>query len=156
MSSVNDCNLLSVNHILWRHKMETLSPLLALCEGNPPVTGGFHTQRPATRSFDILFDLHLNKRLNKQSRRRWFETPSRSLWRRCNDTAVFPIVHACTAMSLINLIIYTANMKLTFLVQCPRYVTEQGQKRDNYKWKTNIYIINCRRWHFQALSSKIT
>ena len=25
----------------WRYKMETLSPLLALGEGNPPVTGGF-------------------------------------------------------------------------------------------------------------------
>ena len=35
--------------------------------------------------FDVLFDLRLNKRLCKQSRRRWFETPSRSLWRHCND-----------------------------------------------------------------------
>ena len=25
----------------WRHPMETFSALLALCEGNPPVTGGF-------------------------------------------------------------------------------------------------------------------
>ena len=24
----------------WRHQMETFSALLALCEGNPPVTGG--------------------------------------------------------------------------------------------------------------------
>ena len=30
------------------------------------------------------FDLRLNKRLSKQSRRRWGETPSRSLWRLCN------------------------------------------------------------------------
>ena len=29
----------------------------------------------------VFFDLRLNKRLNKQSRRWWFETPSRSLWR---------------------------------------------------------------------------
>ena len=29
----------------------------------------------------------LNKRLNKQSRRRWFETPSCSLWRHCNVLA---------------------------------------------------------------------
>ena len=41
-------------------------------------------QRPVTRSFDVFFDLRLNKRLNKQSRRRWFETPWRSLWRHCN------------------------------------------------------------------------
>ena len=34
--------------------METFSALLALCEGNPPVTGGFPSQRPAMRSFDIF------------------------------------------------------------------------------------------------------
>ena len=28
-----------------------------------------------TRSFDIFFGQRLNKRLSKQSRRRWFETP---------------------------------------------------------------------------------
>ena len=58
--------------------------LLALCEGNPPVTGGFPSQRPVARSFDILFGLRLNKRLNKRLRGRWFDTPSRSLWRHCN------------------------------------------------------------------------
>ena len=36
---------------------------------------------PWTRSFDVFFDQ--NKRLSKQPRRRWFETPSRSLWRHC-------------------------------------------------------------------------
>ena len=46
--------------------------------------GGFPLQRPVTRSFHVFFDLHLNKRLSKQSRRRWFETPSRWLWRHCN------------------------------------------------------------------------
>ena len=25
----------------WRHVMETISTLLALCDGNPPITGGF-------------------------------------------------------------------------------------------------------------------
>ena len=58
--------------------METFSALLALCEGNSPVTGEFPTQRPVTRSFDVFFDLRLNKRLSKPSGRRWFETPSRS------------------------------------------------------------------------------
>ena len=64
--------------------METFSASLALCEGNPPVTGGFPSQRPETRSFGVSFDLRLNKRLSKQSRRRWFETPLRSSWRHCN------------------------------------------------------------------------
>ena len=68
----------------WCHQMETFSALLVLCDGNPPVTSGFPSQRPVTRSFDVFFDLCLIKRLNKQSRRRWFETPARSLWRHCN------------------------------------------------------------------------
>ena len=49
----------------WRHQMETFSELLALCEGNPPVTGGFPSQRPVTRSFDVFFDPRLNKRSSK-------------------------------------------------------------------------------------------
>ena len=37
--------------------------LLALCEGNPPVTGGFPLQRPVTRSFDAYFHLPLNNEI---------------------------------------------------------------------------------------------
>ena len=68
----------------WRHQMETFSALLALCAGNSPVTGEFHTQKPVTRTFDISFGLRLNKRLSKQSWGWWSETPSRTLWRHCN------------------------------------------------------------------------
>ena len=46
--------------------------------------GEFHTQRPVARSFDVFFDLRLNKRLSKQPWCWWFETPSWSLWRHCN------------------------------------------------------------------------
>ena len=68
----------------WRHQMETFSALLALWEGNPPFNDGFPSQRPVTRSFEFFY-LCLNKRLSKQARHRWFETPLRSLWRHCND-----------------------------------------------------------------------
>ena len=47
--------------------------------------GEVPTQRPVTRSFDVFFDLCLNKRLSKQPWGWWFETPSWSLWRHCND-----------------------------------------------------------------------
>ena len=47
--------------------METFSALLALCAGNSPVTGEFPSQRPVTRSFDVFFDLGLNKGLSTQS-----------------------------------------------------------------------------------------
>ena len=63
--------------------METFSALLALCAGNWTVTGEFPVQRPATRSFDVFFDLHLNKR-SKQWWGWWCETPSRPLWSPCN------------------------------------------------------------------------
>ena len=68
----------------WRHQMETFSALLAICAGNSPVPGEFPAQRPVTRSFDVFFDLRLNKRLSKQPWVWWFDTPSWSLWRHCN------------------------------------------------------------------------
>ena len=55
-----------------------------ICAGNSSAAGEFPLQRPVTRSFDVFFDLRMNKRLSIQSRRRWLETPSRHLWRHCN------------------------------------------------------------------------
>ena len=69
----------------WRHKMEKFSAFLPLCAGNWTMTGEFPAQRPVTRTFDGFFDLRLSKRFSKQSRRCWFETPSCSLWRHCNE-----------------------------------------------------------------------
>ena len=51
-------------------------------------SGEFPTQRPVARSFDVFFDLCLNKPLSKQSWGRWFETLSRSLWRHRNATCI--------------------------------------------------------------------
>ena len=83
-----NCLVHGVGHRLcgswWRHQVETFSALLAFCAGNSPVPGEFPSPRPVTRSFDIFFDLWLNKRLSKQSWGWWFETPSCSLWRHCN------------------------------------------------------------------------
>ena len=58
--------------------------LLAICEGNSPVSGEAPSQRPVTRSFHVFFDLHLNRRLSKQWWVCCFETPSRPLWRHFN------------------------------------------------------------------------
>ena len=49
------------------------------------VTGSLCGEFTGHRSFDVFFDLRLNKRLSIQWRRRWFETPPRSFWRHCND-----------------------------------------------------------------------
>ena len=54
-----------------------------------PFVRGIHrspvnSQRPVTQSFDVFFDLRLNKRLSRSSKYRWFETPSRPLWDHSN------------------------------------------------------------------------
>ena len=69
----------------WCHQMETFSALLAHCEGNPPVTSGFPSQRLVMQSFDGFCDLWLQKWLSKQSRHCWFEMPLHSLWCHCNE-----------------------------------------------------------------------
>ena len=82
-------SVLRTRQTWWRHQMETFSALLALCAENSPVPGEFPTQRPVTRSFDVFFDLRLNKRLSKQPWGWWFETPSWSWWRHRNDSHNF-------------------------------------------------------------------
>ena len=57
-------------------------------QGNSPVTGEFPAQRPVTWSFDVFFDLHLNKRLSKQWCGWWFETPLCPVWRNCKPCYV--------------------------------------------------------------------
>ena len=49
--------------------METFSALLAFCAGNSPVTGEFPSQRPVARSFDVFFDLRLNKTIDYRDAR---------------------------------------------------------------------------------------
>ena len=41
----------------WHYQMESFSALLALCEANPPVTGGFPSQSPLTRSWCFLWSV---------------------------------------------------------------------------------------------------
>ena len=82
--------------------METFSALLALYEGNSPVTGEFLSQRPVTRSFDVSLDLRLNKRLSKAISR-WFETRSRSLWRYWRDLTFYCIATHMQYSTILNI-----------------------------------------------------
>ena len=51
---------LTRDNLWWRHQIETISALLAICAGNSPVTVEFPSQKSMTRTFDIFVDLHLN------------------------------------------------------------------------------------------------
>ena len=89
----------------WRHQMETFSALLTICARNSPVPGEFPSQRPVTLSFDVFFDLRLNKRLSKHLWGWWFETPSRPLWRHCNAMVTDAMTRVATLSGTIGLII---------------------------------------------------
>ena len=73
------------NHLKSKHddviKGKHIPRYWALHKGNPPVSDvGF---------WFVFFDMRLNKRLIKQSRYRWFETPSCLLWRHCNASGQY-------------------------------------------------------------------
>ena len=80
--------------------METFSELLALCAGNSPVTNEFPAQRSMFRSFDVFFDLRLNKPLSKQAQSWWFETPLLTLWRHCNGYRLYGILAIRVRLSI--------------------------------------------------------
>ena len=92
-ASVCFCKMINISHgkfppmVWWRHQMETIVALLALCEGShrSPMDSPHKSQ---WRGAFMFFYLRPNKRLSKQSRRPWFETPWCSLWRHCNGFAV--------------------------------------------------------------------
>ena len=65
---------------MYQMIVQGISGMMTSLSGN---TDEFPAQRPVTRSFDVFFDLHLNKRLNKQPWGWWFETQSCLLWRHC-------------------------------------------------------------------------
>ena len=67
-----------------------ISVLLALCAGNSPVpVNSPHKGQWRGALMFSLSDLRPNIRLSKQPWRWWFETPSRSLWRHCNENTIF-------------------------------------------------------------------
>ena len=121
----------------WRHQMETFSALLVRCAGNSPVTSEFPPQRAVMRSFDVFFDLPLNRCLSNQSWGWWFETPSGLLWRHCNGC---PGAKATPSPTLIKCLSVYGEMviELWFYAslghQQPWY-----QLQDN--WIFNLYLL---------------
>ena len=67
--------------------------------------GDFPTQRPVTRSFEVSFDLRMNKRLGKQPWGWWFKTISWLLWRHCNGCVWFEIPLRTTYSPLVRCLV---------------------------------------------------
>ena len=74
--------------------------------------GEFTGTKASARSFDVLFDLCLNKRLSKQSLGWWFETPSRLLWRHCNEPFLVKCIgwHLLLMIKLVTLAKWTVDV----------------------------------------------
>ena len=135
--SMTFCIRFGINIKWWRNQMETFYALLALCAGNSPVSGEFSSEMPVTRSFDVFCDLRLNTRLNKQSRHRRSETPSRSLWRHSNDISYM-------VSSLYNLYVSISMYVFWFIktnIQMISNTTMKNEKNvitSNYSIQTDI------------------
>ena len=118
--------------------------------------GEFPTQRPVTRSFDVFFDLRLNKKLSKQSWGWWFETLSDPLLRQrdvmfmatlCvewnDDTNRIVNDHFC-CLHLSNLIIskwYTVS-QITQLMSCHYIIYINAIFNGVWSWRFEIVEIH--------------
>ena len=95
LEDLASCLLMSAGlRILAYHRIMTSSNGNNFCVtghlcGKFTGPGDFPAQRLVTRSFDVFFDLRLNKQLSKQSYGWWFETLSRPLWHHCNGFGTF-------------------------------------------------------------------
>ena len=126
------------------HQMETFSALLAICAGNSPVPGEFPAQRPVTRSFDVFFDLRLNKRLSKQSWVWWFETSSRPLWRYHNGSVFFLFLWWAIATDHIK-VIFPKPWSLGKFLEYFHWI--------KYTWITSHFVSNDQQIHINLLHS---
>ena len=90
--------------------------------------------KPVTRSFDVFFDLRMNKRLSKQSWGWWFETPSRPLWRHCN--ALVMSASLCRRQT---------KQSGTLGVYCSRHDTKAHTSQIIVLWIRNY--INLKLWY---------
>ena len=125
MMTSSNGNIFRVSGLLWRGN-----------QFKPPVTGGFPSQRPVTRSFDVF----LNNQLSKQSRRWWFKTPSRSFWRHCSGGQF--------CWFRFNMIDYTFHTRMLLLLRCVKSVESDERPTDSFlsgsKTKGTALILRSR------------
>ena len=119
--------------------------------------GEFPLQRPVTRSFDIFFDLRLNKRLRKQPWSWWFEMVSCPLWRHCNDipyewiSILFSWLRPCNARPQTEIRPWLHQCQwshhegcLWFLMKSP--LCSQSEAWCQYLLKLFVHLWPCQWW----------
>ena len=119
-------------------------------------------QRPVTRSFDVFFDLLLNKRLSNQWWGWWFETPSRPLWRHCNVylflrnvlrslCRFFPMFQgrwvfsdmACQALGFMTMLTFVASVMSLGTISFNRYIhiCQHHRFSTMYTWRNTGFFF---------------
>ena len=112
-----------------------------------PFVRGIHRSRwiPRTkataRSFDVFFDLRLNKRLRKQPWGWWFETLSWSLWRHRNGRRQHWIysIESCSALKTFVTVI---NTPWTPICMVEPWVFQIKKKKENFECTHQILDDN--------------
>ena len=122
----------------WLYDMETVSKLLALCDGNPLVTGGFPSQKEIQSfhkglvmwHFDIVFANNLSIVLNALSSCQWFEMIQCS----CEITVMKP--------GLINISFTYATIILNIDLRSILFNVHFFHIFDDYFFSAPVLIIN--------------
>ena len=113
------CSILSTHDDVIKWKLFRITGLLCM---------EFPAQRPVTRSFDVFFDLRLNKWLSKQSWGWWFETLSCPLWCHSNaflsfmqdyPSAISVILTVLSNLSKVGTWWITTNHRLSLIARFP-------------------------------------
>ena len=100
-----------------------------------------HQWIPITKAsnagFDVFFDFSLNKRLNKQSTRRWFDTPGCSLCRHCSS--VKKPNWTLPSSQLLNYICYKIVCHILIIIVCLWYFFKSDASTVENGW-VSIFI----------------
>ena len=123
------------------------------CAGNSPVTGEFPDKGNWRRTLMFLFDLLLNKRLSKLSCGLWFETPSRPLWRHCNDIDAIDLCLATTKHN--KLLIYYLYMLYIkpLMIWCHDFEVIHGEEQ-NYLQSSPVRKTSWENMYTHIIANK--
>ena len=101
-------------------------------------------KKPVTRSFNVFFDLRLNKRLSKQWWGWWFDMPWGPLWRHCNKSFVCRVISFVQATIILTLQVEKKNSSNTSWKSIKPSACSIFHRK--YKNISTIYIIPP-HWH---------
>ena len=144
----------------WRHMASSILVLIGWVHDNfinwkPylrywPFVRGIHRSQVDSPNKDqwrgaLMFSLIcLNKRLSKQSGRRWFETLLRSLWRHCNGNALLPEGTKALFQPNLRVVINWKIISEIRLKLQPSSVKKLHLKMPSTKWRPSCFgLRNC-------------